>query len=162
MPVSAVRKRLPKEWPTSPPPLGNRYGKRRASRSSSSASATMQLRMSPGGSTPNSRRRRPEEPPSSVTVTTPVSWRSRGPPTWCFKPRSSADSPVPPPIATRARARGASTRCSTASTDAPLPLLELDQDLLGHRLQGVEDPDAGGGDRLEGRLALVVEGAIQL
>ena len=54
--------------------------------------------MSPGGSTPNSRRRRPEEPPSSVTVTTPVSWRSWRVPTWCLRPRSRADSPVPPPI----------------------------------------------------------------
>src|SRR3954453_5760401 len=62
----------------------------------------MQLRMSPGGSTPSSLRSRPEEPPSSVTVTTPVSWRRRSVPTWCLRPRSSADKPVPPPIATRA------------------------------------------------------------
>src|SRR6185295_6015228 len=102
MPVSAVRNRLPNEWPTRPPPLGKRYWKRRASRSSSSARAAMQLRMSPGGSTPNSRRSLPEEPPSSVTVTTPVSSRSRTLPTWCLRPRSRADRPVPPPIATRA------------------------------------------------------------
>src|SRR5947209_222146 len=106
MPVRAVRKRLPKLCPRRPPPFGKRYWKRRARRSSSSASATMQLRMSPGGSTPNSRRRRPEEPPSSVTVTTPVSWRI-SPPTWCFTPRSRAERPVPPPIATRAAPAGA-------------------------------------------------------
>src|SRR3954465_12644344 len=63
----------------------------------------MQLRMSPGGSTPNSLRSRPDEPPSSVTVTTPVSWRSRSVPTWCLRPRRRAERPVPPPIATRAR-----------------------------------------------------------
>src|SRR6185295_17272499 len=101
MPVSAVRKRLPKEWPSRPPPFGKRYWKSRVSRSSSSASAAMQLRMSPGGSTPNSRRSRPEEPPSSVTVTTPERSRSRAPPTWALRPRSNAERPVPPPIATR-------------------------------------------------------------
>src|SRR5262245_1038523 len=101
MPVSAVRNRLPKEWPSRPPPFGKRYWKSRVSRSSSSASAAMQLRMSPGGSTPNSRRSRPEEPPSSVTVTTPASSRSRTLPTWCLRPRNSAERPVPPPIATR-------------------------------------------------------------
>src|SRR5258706_6293892 len=62
----------------------------------------MQLRMSRGGRTPNSLRRRPEEPPSSVTVTTPASSRRRSVRTWCLSPRSSADRPVPPPIATRA------------------------------------------------------------
>src|SRR4051794_23340629 len=102
MPVSAVRNRLPKEWPISPPPLGKRYWKRRVSRSSSSARAAMQLRMSPGGRTPNSLRSRPEEPPSSVTVTTPASWHRRSVPTWCLSPRSNAERPVPPPIATRA------------------------------------------------------------
>ena len=40
------------------------------------SSATMQLRMSPGGSTSNSRRRRPELPPSSLTVTIAVMSRS--------------------------------------------------------------------------------------
>src|SRR6266545_363881 len=102
IPVSAVRKRLPNEWPTRPPPLGKRYWKSRVSRSSSSARAAMQLRMSPGGSTPNSRRSRPEEPPSSVTVTTPVICRRPGP-RWCFKPRRRAERPVPPPIATSAQ-----------------------------------------------------------
>src|SRR6185436_3944823 len=102
MPVSAVRKRLPNEWPTRPPPLGKRYWKSRVSRASSSARAAMQLRMSPGGRTPSSRRRRPDEPPSSVTVTTPVICR-RPEPTWCFRPRSRTERPVPPPIATRDR-----------------------------------------------------------
>jgi len=43
------------------------------SSASSFDSATMQLRMSPGGSTRFSRRSRPELPPSSVTVTIAVS-----------------------------------------------------------------------------------------
>src|ERR1700761_5096184 len=60
----------------------------------------MQLRMSPGGRMPSSRRRRPDEPPSSVTVTTPVRRPRREVPAWCLSPRSSTDSPVPPPIAT--------------------------------------------------------------
>src|SRR6476660_6377072 len=106
MPVKAVRKRLPKEWPTRPPPLGKRYWKRRARRSSSSARATMQLRMSPGGRPPNSCRSRPEEPPSSVTVTTPVNRPSRGEPTYAFKPRRIAERPVPPPIAATAGVAG--------------------------------------------------------
>src|ERR1017187_4092727 len=70
--VRAMRKRLPKLWPLSPRPDGKRYWKRRDSRAESSLRATMQLRMSPGGSTSNSRRRRPELPPSSVTVTMAV------------------------------------------------------------------------------------------
>src|SRR5215210_1248269 len=41
-------------------------------------------------------------------------------------------------------------------------LLELDQDLFGHGLQRIEDSHAGGGDRLEGRLALVVEDPVHL
>src|SRR5258708_10398082 len=69
----------------------------------------MQLRMSPGGSTRFSRRSRPELPPSSVTVTIAArstmgrravgygSWRGT---TCCFKPRSNAERPVPPPRAT--------------------------------------------------------------
>src|SRR4051794_29970952 len=122
MPVSAVRKRLPKEWPRRPPPFGKRYWKRRVSRSSSGARAAMQLRMSPGGSTPNSRRSRPEEPPSSVTVTTPVSWRSRSVPAWCLRPRRRADRPVPPPIATRALS-GAATGSGEAEEGAEVAIL---------------------------------------
>src|SRR4030095_6976895 len=53
----------------------------------------MQLRMSPGGMTPRSSRKRPELPPSSVTVT--MTERSAGP---FFRPRSSVESPVPPPM----------------------------------------------------------------
>src|SRR5262249_38170617 len=81
--------------------------------------ATRQLRMSPGGSTLNSRRSRPEEPPSSVTVTTPVSCRSAGPPTSCFRPRRSAERPVPPPIATRAAGAGGSARVEDPGRGEP-------------------------------------------
>src|ERR1700753_2760325 len=115
----------------------------------------MQLRMSPGGRTPSSRRRRPEEPPSSVTVTTPVSRLRRGVPTWCLMPRSNAERPVPPPMATSEVPLGSGPAIR-------LPLLELDEDLLGDGLQGVEDSDAGGGHGLERRLPLVVERAVHL
>ena len=50
----------------------------------------------PGGSTRYSSRSRPLEPPSSATVTIATML-----PVYFFTPRSSADSPVPPPIATR-------------------------------------------------------------
>ena len=105
--VSAVRNRFPKLWPASPRPAGNRYWKRSPSRSSSLDRATMQLRMSPGGRTRYSRRRRPELPPSSVTVTTAVKseigcFGRRFPRSaMCsFRPRSTAERPVPPPSAT--------------------------------------------------------------
>src|SRR5712692_4001556 len=105
--VKAVRKRLPKLWPLSPRPDSKRYWNKRESRASSSDSATMQFRMSPGGSTSNSRLSRPELPPSSVTVTTAAMSRHEGSlaadvwsGTYCFKPCSSTESPVPPPIAT--------------------------------------------------------------
>ena len=68
----------------------------------------MQLRRSPGGSMLKPMRKRPEEPPSSVTVTTAA--RSEmgptqaadwpGAETWLRNPRSSVESPVPPPMAT--------------------------------------------------------------
>src|SRR5436305_2822462 len=149
MPVRAVRKRLPKLCPRRPPPFGKRYWKRRARRSSSSASATMQLRMSPGGSTPNSRRSRPEEPPSSVTVTTPVSWASRGVPTWCLSPRSSAERPVPPPMAAREEPAAAGGEVPAGSgepdelTEARVPaelgevgVVECMDAILGAQLDG--------------------------
>src|ERR1044071_931869 len=60
----------------------------------------MQLRISPGGSTSNSRRSRPELPPSSLTVTTAVMSTVLA---RCLRPCRSADSPVPPPIATTRR-----------------------------------------------------------
>ena len=72
MPLIATMNRLPKLWPSRPLPCPNRYWKSRAISGSASASATMQLRKSPGGSTPSSRRRRPELPPSSATVTMAV------------------------------------------------------------------------------------------
>src|SRR5580704_10173224 len=78
----------------------------------------MQLRMSPGGSTRYSRRRRPELPPSSVTVTTAarslIGWRSDSclrRATKCFNPRSSIESPVPPPMATTRTPPGAAVDC---------------------------------------------------
>src|SRR5689334_339325 len=111
----------------------------------------MQLRMSPGGRMPNSRRSTPEEPPSSVTVT--IAERRRIDhvptlPTYFFSPRSSVESPVPPPIATMSRP------CFTARS---LLLLQLGQDELGDRFEGVEHAGAVHGDRLERRLALEVE-----
>src|SRR3954469_4070801 len=172
MPVKAVRKRLPKEWPTSPPPLGKRYWKRRARRSSSSARATMQLRMSPGGRTPNSCRSRPEEPPSSVTVTTPVRRPSRREPTWTFKPRRSAERPVPPPTATR---EGPVSRSGEAEEVTVVPiLLELGEvgvvegmdailgielDRLGQRLRRLLGPvleRVDGGGQISEALVLLV------
>src|SRR5215469_9474175 len=74
----------------------------------------MQFRMSPGGRIRFSRRSRPELPPSSVTVTIAAMsamgrssvgrWSFRR--TTCsFKPRKSAESPVPPPSATTCRPR---------------------------------------------------------
>src|SRR6266576_2661658 len=76
----------------------------------------MQLRISPGGRIRFSRRRRPELPPSLVTVTMAArstmgrcavgngSWRGT---TCCLRPRSKAESPVPPPRATTRMPRGA-------------------------------------------------------
>ena len=63
---------------------------------SSDASANRHWRRSPSPGYPNSLRNSPEEPPSSNVVTTAdmsmlVLLR--------FSPRSSADSPVPPPMA---------------------------------------------------------------
>ncbi len=55
----------------------------------------MQFRMSPIGAMPSSVRSLPDEPPSSATVTTAVMLL-----VCSLSPRSSADSPVPPPIAT--------------------------------------------------------------
>src|SRR6185295_7373360 len=88
-------------------PDSKRNWNRRESSASSSDRATRQLRISPGGSTSKSRRRRPELPPSSLTVTTAeISTEESsegGRPcagTYCFSPCSSAESPVPPPIAT--------------------------------------------------------------
>ena len=105
--VSAVRNKLPKLWPLSPRPASKRYWNKRESSASSSESATRQFRISPGGRTSNSLRSRPELPPSSVTVTTAAISRQEGSVaaavwsgTYCFKPCSSTESPVPPPIAT--------------------------------------------------------------
>ena len=50
-PVNAVRKRFPKLCPLRPRPETNRYWNRRDNSASSSDNATMQLRISPGGST---------------------------------------------------------------------------------------------------------------
>src|SRR5262245_47798204 len=122
----------------------------------------MQLRMSPGGSTPNSLRSRPEEPPSSVTVTTPVIWRSRGEPTWCLRPRSKADRPVPPPIAASALppARSASGEAEEGTVVPVLAelgevgvvesmntVLRVQLDRLGERLRRLLGPVLDGVDR---------------
>ncbi len=111
LPVTAARaviKRFPKLWPLRPCPWPKRYWKSWVMSASSSARAAMQLRKSPGGNTPSSRRRRPDEPPSSATVTIAVRWG-----VCLFRPRSKAESPVPPPMATTF---GASLSCS------PLPV----------------------------------------
>jgi len=62
----------------------------------------MQLRMSPGGSTPCERRSRPELPPSSLMVTTAVMSTPGSPSLGSAlraSPFSTLGSPVPPPIA---------------------------------------------------------------
>src|SRR5580693_10193286 len=83
----------------------------------------MQLRMSPGGRTRYSRRNRPELPPSSVTVTTAArSAMGSGVrtflrvATYSFSPRSTVESPVPPPSAT---IRTGSVRSSDALFTKP-------------------------------------------
>src|SRR5947207_1566172 len=72
----------------------------------------MQLRISPGGRMRFSRRKRPELPPSSVTVTmaarsamgrSAVARPSVRRITCSLRPRSSVESPVPPPRATTRR-----------------------------------------------------------
>ena len=94
-PDMATMNRLPKLCPSRPEPSLKRYWKSFVISGSASASAAMQLRTSPGGRMPSSRRSRPELPPSSATVTTAVRL-----PEYSFSPRSSVDSPVPPPMAT--------------------------------------------------------------
>ena len=74
--VSAIRNRLPKLWPFSPRPALEAMLEQSRKQRFVFDSATMQLRISPGGSTSNSRRSRPELPPSSVTVTIAVMSRS--------------------------------------------------------------------------------------
>src|SRR6266481_3622574 len=112
--VSAARKRLPKLWPVSPRPAWKRYWNNLPRRASSFESATTQLRMSPGGRMRFSRRKRPELPPSSVTVTMAarsamgrwvLACSSVRRMTWSLRPRSSVDSPVPPPRATTRKPR---------------------------------------------------------
>src|SRR5580704_15158747 len=110
--VSAVKNKFPKLCPAKPPPSGKRYWKSLPRRCSSLESATMQLRISPGGSTRYSRRNRPELPPSSVTVTiaakSEMGRRTDGrctnsflrAETYSFRPRRTVERPVPPPKAT--------------------------------------------------------------
>ena len=62
---------------------------------SASARAVMQLRMSPTGAMPSSVRSLPDDPPSSATVTMAVMLLLCS-----LRPRSSVESPVPPPMAT--------------------------------------------------------------
>ena len=95
MPDIATMNRLPKLWPSRPEPSLKRYWNSRVIRGSASARAAMQLRTSPGGSTPSSRRRMPDEPPSSPTVTIAVRLL-----VCSLRPRSSTGMPVPPPMQT--------------------------------------------------------------
>src|ERR1019366_1038059 len=125
--VRAIRKRLPKLWPLSPRPAWKRYCKSRDSSAESSLRATMQLRMSPGGSTSNSRRRRPELPPSSVTGTMAVMSTAgvAGPVgrAWGFTPGGTRDRPVPPPMATTRSGEWSSMRGAWAGESTSLPRL---------------------------------------
>src|SRR3989449_11662165 len=93
-PARLAMNRLPNAWPSSAPPW-KRYSNSWVISGSDSASATRQSRMSPGGRMPSSRRSRPELPPSSNTVTTAVRLLVNS-----FSPRSSVESPVPPPMTT--------------------------------------------------------------
>src|ERR1017187_9743947 len=133
--VRAMRKRLPKLWPLSPRPDGKRYWKRRDSRAESSLRATMQLRMSPGGSTSNSRRTRPELPPSSVTVTVAVisSAGTAGSPAFpkSLSPCSSAESPVPPPIETTRSGEVSPMGEASGGRALPAFLFGIDQGVEG-------------------------------
>src|ERR1019366_4337470 len=141
--VRAIRKRLPKLWPLSPRPAWKRYWKSRESSAESSLRETMQLRMSPGGSTSNSRRKRPELPPSSVTVTMAVmstegiagpAGRAEG-----FNPARTLDNPFPPPMATTRSGEWSFMRESWAPESPSLPrvLIRIEQGaergLMGQR-----------------------------
>ena len=86
----------------------------------------MQLRMSPTAGIPSWVRSTPDEPPSSATVTTAVRLE-----VCSLRPRSSVESPVPPPIATIARAAG----------EEPLLVDDLDHRLLA--VPGLERVDEG-------------------
>src|SRR4029079_10164632 len=89
---------------------------------SASARAAMQLRMSPTGGIPSSSRSAPDEPPSSATVTIAVRLL-----VCSFRPRSSVDRPVPPPMATilgsRRRAPVAAAEGDDARAAGEEPLL---------------------------------------
>ena len=91
--VTAKSNKFPKLCPESSPRSNLKSSMLRNSLSFS-ARATMQLRTSPGGSIPHSLRILPELPPSSVTATTAVMFLVKA-----LMPRSSVESPVPPPTA---------------------------------------------------------------
>src|SRR3989344_5159247 len=97
MEMSASKKRLPKLWSCSVPPLLKRYSKssRNIAACFSSASARSPRRTSPGGSMPNSSRRTPAEPPESNEVKTAVISSGNS-----LSPRKSVYPPLPPPIRT--------------------------------------------------------------
>src|SRR5215469_422258 len=148
--VNAARNRLPKLCPSRPDPLSKRCRKSFDSRASSSLRATMQFRMSPGGSMLNSFRSRPEEPPSSLTVTTAERSQITGPAaavdrisagvaTKRFRPFSSVERPVPPPIATtrKSRVRALFSRMAQSASLVSIRnflALRLDRFLLANRI----------------------------
>ena len=85
----------------------------------------MQLRMSPTAGMPSSSRSAPDEPPSSATVTIAVRLA-----VCSFRPRRSAERPVPPPIATIRGPAG----------QQALPIKDLAQrDFLVDGSQGLRD-----------------------
>ena len=103
--IRAARKRFPRLCPASSPSPPKRYWKICSSTVSLSARATRQFRRSPGAMIPISSRSLPEEPPSSATVTMAVILD-----VLFFIPRSSMDSPWPPPMATTRSPRDSSMR----------------------------------------------------
>src|ERR1700756_1059971 len=152
--VSAARKRLPKLCPSRPDPLSKRWRKSLESRASSSLRATMQFRMSPGGNMLSSLRSRPLEPPSSLTVTTADRSRMTGAPrrgveisagvaTKRFRPFSSVESPVPPPMATtrKSRVRAVFSRIANPAGLVSIKdvlALGLDRFLFANRIVGFQ------------------------
>ena len=117
----ATMNRFPNECPSRPSaePSGKRYWNSRVISGSASASAAMQLRRSPGGITPSSRRSRPDDPPSSATVTIAVRLS-----VYSFSPRSSTESPVPPPRQTiRGPRPDIRCRCSRSTSDSSVSVV---------------------------------------
>src|SRR4029077_4660910 len=114
----------------------------------------MQFRMSPGGNMLSSFRRRPLEPPSSLTVTTAERSGMTGAPrrgaeisagamTKRFRPFSSVESPVPPPMATTRKSRVRAVFSRTANPAGLVSIkdvlaLSLDRFLFANRIVGFQ------------------------